>query len=310
MSNIFDCVIIGGGPAGLTAAIYLARFRRKTVVLDRGGSRAALIPKSHNYPGFPDGIGGKELLSRLLLQAERYGVEIRRGHVTGVHMSGRDWRVLGDGIDLLGRAVLFATGVDNRRPDLSDEVHEAALAAGKLRYCPICDGYEAGGPAADARIGVVGANSHGVAEALFLRHYTPQVTLFTLEVCELDVKDRDKLDRAGIVWDPRPVTRYDFSGDAVRLEFANDSHTVVDTFYPALGSQPNIELVKQLGITVDEENCVLTDKQQRLGLRGLYAAGDVVSALDQMSVAMGHAAIAATAMHNDLRERDDETSDF
>lgn len=309
MSNIFDCVIIGGGPAGLSAAIYLARFRRKTVVLDRGGSRAALIPKSHNYPGFPDGIGGKELLSRLLLQAESYGAEFRRGYVTGIQMIGRDWRVLGDGIDLVGRAVLFATGVDNLRPDLSDEVHEAALAAGKLRYCPICDGYEAGGPAADARIGVVGANSHGVAEALFLRHYTPQVTLFTLEDCELDAKDRDKLDRAGIAWDPRPVTRYDFSGDAVRLEFANDSYTMVDTFYPALGSQPNIELVKQLGIRVDEENCVLTDKQQRLGLRGLYAAGDVVSALDQMSVAMGHAAIAATAMHNDLRERDGETLD-
>lgn len=310
MSNIFDCVIIGGGPAGLTAAVYLARFRRKTVVLDRGGSRAALIPKSHNYPGFPDGIGGRELLSRLLLQAEGYGAEFRPGHVTGIQMTGRNWRVLGDGIELVGRTVLFATGVDNRRPDLSDEVHEAALAAGKLRYCPICDGYEAGGPAADARIGVVGANSHGVAEALFLRHYTPQVTLFTLEVCELDLKDRNKLDRAGIAWDPRPVTRYDFSGDAVRLEFANESYTVVDTFYPALGSQPNIELVKQLGIRVDEENCVLTDKEQRLGLRGLYAAGDVVSALDQMSVAMGHAAIAATAMHNDLRERDGETSDF
>lgn len=207
----------------------------------------------------------------------------------------------------MGRAVLFATGVDNRRPDLSNEVHEAALAAGKLRYCPICDGYEAGGPAADARIGVVGANNHGVAEALFLRHYTPCVTLFTMNVCELEVKDRDKLDRVGIAWDPRPLTRYDFSGAAVRLEFANDGYTVVDTVYPALGSQPNIELVKQLGIRVDEESCVLTDKRQRLGLRGLYAAGDVVSALDQMSVAMGHAAIAATAMHGDLRERDGET---
>jgi thioredoxin reductase (NADPH) len=308
MPNTIDCVIIGGGPAGLTAAIYLARFRRKTVVLDRGNSRAALIPESHNYPGFPDGIGGKELLSRLGLQAERHAAEIRRGHVTRIEMSGRDWRVLGDGIDLVARAVLLATGVNDRRPDLSDEIHEAALAAGKLRYCPICDGYEAAGPAADARIGVVGANSRGVAKALFLRHYSPRMTLFTLEVCELDVADRDKLDRAGIVWDPRPVTRYDFSGDAVRLEVADDGHAVVDTLYPALGSLPNIELVQQLGIRVDDENCVLVDKQQRLGLRGLYAAGDVVSALDQISVAMGHAAIAATAMHNDLRERDGETS--
>ncbi len=309
MSKLFDCVIIGGGPAGLSAAIYLARFRRKTVVLDSGGSRAALIPKSHNYPGFPDGIGGRELLSRLVQQAEGYGAEFRRGNVTRIEKADRDWRVVGDGIDLVGRTVLLATGVYNRRPDLSDEVHEAALAAGKLRYCPICDGYEAGGPAADARVGVLGARSHGVAEALFLRHYTPHVMLFTLEACELHEKDRDELGRAGIAWDPRPVTRYDFSGDAVRLEFADGSFAVVDTLYPALGSRPNIELAKQLGIRVDEENCVLTDKEQRLGLRGLYAAGDVVSALDQLSVAAGHAAIAATAMHNDLRERDGETSD-
>lgn len=309
MCNNFDCVIVGGGPAGLTAAVYLARFRRKTVVLDHGGSRAALIPTSHNYPGFPDGIGGKELLSRLAQQAENYGAEFRRGHAARIEKANRDWRVIGDGIDLVGRAVLLATGVCSRRPDLSDEAHDAALDAGKLRYCPICDGYEAGGPTADARIGVLGARSHGVAEAMFLRHYTPHVTLFTLEVCELHEKDRDELDRAEIAWDPRPVTRYDFSGDHVRLEFTDGSFATVDTLYPALGSKPNIELAQQLGIRVDEENCVLTDKNQRLGLRGLYAAGDVVSALDQLSVAAGHAAIAATAIHNDLRERDSETPD-
>lgn len=307
MRNIFDCIIVGGGPAGLTAAVYLARFHRQTLVLDRGGSRAALISKSRNYPGFPDGIGGRELLSRLLQQAEGYGAEFRRSNVRSIEREDPDWRVVGDGINLVGRAVLLATGVYNRRPDVSDEVHDAALAAGKLRYCPICDGYEAGGPAGKARIGVLGASSHGVAEALFLRRYTPHVLLFTLEACEMHEKDRDELDRAGIAWDPRPVTRYNFSGDAVRLEFADGSFAVVDTLYPALGSKPNIELAKQLGIRVDEENCVLTDKKQRLGLRGLYAAGDVVSALDQLSVAVGHAAIAATAMHNDLRKRDGET---
>lgn len=308
MGDVFDCIIVGGGPAGLTAAIYLGRFRRKTVVLDRGGSRAVLIPRSHNYPGFPEGIGGRELIFRLVEQAKGYGVTFSHGNVTGIEPADGDWRVLGERINLVGRTILLATGVYTRRPPVSDEVHDAALAAGRLRYCPICDGYEASGPTADAQIGVLGASRHGVAEALFLRHYTPHVRLFTLETLDLDAKDLYELDRAGIAWDPRPVIRYDFSGDCVKLEFVDGSIVGVDTLYPALGSRPNVELAEQLGIGRGHDTCLLTDNNQRLGPRGLYAAGDVVSALDQLSVAAGHGAIAATAMHNDLRGRDGEIS--
>ena len=81
MDERFDCAIVGGGPAGLTAAIYLARFRRKVVLYDRGGSRAALIPVSHNHAGFPDGIRGGELLERMGEQAAKYSAELRVGDV-------------------------------------------------------------------------------------------------------------------------------------------------------------------------------------------------------------------------------------
>ena len=306
--DIVDCAVVGGGPAGLTAAIYLARFRRKTVLFDRGGSRAALIPTSHNHAGFPEGINGRELLARMADQARRYGADIRTGCVVAIAKDGEGWRLRGEGIDLLARTVLFATGVDNRHPDFPQEVHQAALDTGKLRYCPICDGYEAG-EQGQGRIGVVGAQSHGVAEALFLKSYSANVSLFTREACELHEKDRAELERAGIAWDPRPVANYDFSGDAVRLCFEDGEAAEVDTLYPALGSEPNIELIDQLALRTDKEDCIEVDNHQRLGLRGLYAAGDVVAALDQISVAMGHAAIAATAMHNDLRERDGEAKE-
>ena len=92
------------------------------------------------------------------------------------------------------------------------------------------------------------------------------------------------------------------------LRFASGEPVEVDTVYPALGSKPNIELFKQLGLRTDEDSCIMTDPHQRLGLAGLYAAGDVVSGLDQISVAMGHAAIAATTLHNDLRELDGLTT--
>lgn len=307
MSERYDCLIIGGGPAGLTAAIYLARFRRKVVLYDRGGSRAALIPTSHNHAGFPDGIRGGELLDRMAEQAAKYGAELRVGDVSGVQPSGGDWKVVTPGGELEARTVLFATGVDNRRPEMDEATHRAALDAGKLRYCPICDGWEAGGEGFAGRIGVVGADGHGVAEALFLRTYSEQVTLFTLEEFELHEKDRANLAEHGVTWDPRPVTSYDFSGEGVRLSFADGDAAQVDTLYPALGSDPNVKLMDALGLRTDEDACVVIDRHQRLGLRGLYAAGDIVAGLDQISVAMGHAAIAATALHNDLRERDRET---
>ena len=307
MDDTFDCAIVGGGPAGLTAAIYLARFRRRVVVFDRGGSRAALIPTSHNHAGFPEGIAGTELLRRMGEQAAQYGADLRVGDVFEVAMTGDDWRLAGEGFELTARTVLFATGVDNCRPEMDDAVHRAALDAGKLRYCPICDGWEAGGPQFGARIGVVGAESHGVAEALFLRTYTPHVTLFTLAECELHEKDRKNLADHGVEWDPRPVVSYDFSGEGVRLSFGAGDVAQVDTLYPALGSDPNDALIQALGLRTDEDRCVMTGKHQQLGLKGLYAAGDLVSGLDQISVAMGHAAVAAVAIHNDLRTRDGAT---
>lgn len=300
MSETCDAAVIGAGPAGLTAAIYLARFRRRVIVIDRGGSRAKLIPTSHNHAGFPEGIHGEDLLARMRQQAEQYGAEIRSGDVTALEQGEDGWRLGGDGIALTARAVILATGVDNRGLDMEPAEHRAALEAGQLRYCPICDGFEA----SDKRIAVVGAETHGVAEALFLRTYSDRVALYTFTENELHEKDRANLAAAGVSWDPRPVVRYDFGGDAVALHFADGSSDRVDTLYPALGSEPNTELFARLGLRADPDGCAVTDGHQRLGLTGLYAAGDVVAGLDQISVAMGHAAIAATALHNDLRERD------
>ena len=298
-----DVAIIGGGPAGLTAAIYLARYRRKVIVFDRGGSRASMIPTSHNHAGYPKGIHGEDLLAAMRQQAQQFGAELRSGDIASIAADGQGWHLTGEGIDLTARTVLFATGTVNRYPDIPRAVHDAALAAGKLRYCPICDAFEA----TDQRIAVIGAESHGVAEALFLRTYSDRITLFTLIECELHEKDRADLAKAGVDWDPRPVASYDFSGDGVKLGFADGSHAEADTLYPALGSDPNDGLIKQLGLRTTADDTILTDAHQRLGLDGLYAAGDIVSGLDQISVAMGQAAVAATTLHNDLRAREGRT---
>lgn len=299
-----DCAIVGGGPAGLTAAIYLARFRRRVTLFDAGASRAALIPRTHNHAGFPEGIEGPVLLKRMRAQAKQYGATIERAEVGKVRRSADGFALEVDGGEHLARTVLFATGVVNLRPPIDEAAHAAALAAGRLRYCPVCDGYEV----IDRRIAVLGADSDGVAEALFLRGYSDDITLLTLVLCELHEGDRRDLADAGIDNVPTPVSAFAFDNDAVRVTLEGGRSLAFDTLYAALGSNTNTELIDAMGLMLDGDACVLTDKHQRLGMRGLYAAGDVVSGLDQISVAMGQAAVAATTIHNDLRALDDQTA--
>ncbi|HEY7899804.1 MAG TPA: NAD(P)/FAD-dependent oxidoreductase, partial [Caulobacteraceae bacterium] len=154
MSELLDCLIIGGGPAGLTAAIYVARFRLSVRVIDAGHSRAALIPCTRNQAGFPDGVSGRELIGLMQRQALKFGARVEPGEVRA--MSSRSDALLAETSagPVAARTVLLATGVTNRGPDMLAEVRAAALAAGRLRYCPVCDGFEV----IDQDVAVVGTS--------------------------------------------------------------------------------------------------------------------------------------------------------
>ncbi len=308
----YDCIIIGGGPAGLSAAIYLARFRRRVLVIDGGGGRMEMIPRSHNHPGYPDGIKGRDLLANMRAQAEKYGATLQHGWVSSTRRQGDFFTVTVDGAEdindsapLTARTLLLATGVINLRPDLDEAVHARALEHGLLRYCPICDGYEV----TDKRIGVIGSTDHGVAEALFLRQYSDAITLLALYSCDLDARDRATLEEAGIAWEATPIRTFDFDDSVARLTLEDARSLEFDSIYPALGSETRNELGKMLGVDLCDEACFKTDADQRTSIKGIYAAGDAVECLDQISVAMGHGAIAATAIHNDLRKADGHVAD-
>lgn len=298
-----EVLIVGGGPAGLTAAIYLARFHRRVVVIDDGHSRAKWIPRSHNHAGFPDGIGGAELLSRMREQATRYGTHFVEARVEAINAREGGFVAATAAAAIDCRAIVIATGVRNRRPALEEAVHSEALERCLLRYCPICDGYEA----TNMAVAVLGADEHGVAEALFLRSFSPRVTLLAQRSVELDAHTRQTLARADIAWEPSPVAHLDFSGPQVTTTLQDNSVLHFDTLYPALGSDPNHALVRGLGVELSEEGCIVVDRHQRTSMTGIYAIGDIVAALDQISVAMGHAAVAATSLHNDLRKADGQT---
>lgn len=294
-----DCIIVGAGPAGLTAAIYLARFHLSIRLFDCGSSRAASIPCTHNHAGYPDGIAGKDLLALMLAQAERYGARREAVAVTAVEPDGDDFRVRTDHGDWHARTVLLATGVVNHRPEIDDALHDAALARGLIRYCPICDGYEV----TDKRVGVIGTSDHGMREALFLRGYTRDVTLIAPGAGhELDESCIRALDEAGIVRVAGPCGAFAIESDRLALDTAG-GRMAFDSVYPALGSRIRSELAVAAGARATGEGCLEVDDHQRTSIPGLFAAGDVVKGLDQISHAMGEAGVAATTIRNLLAER-------
>lgn len=297
----FDCVIVGGGPAGLTAALYLARFRRKVLILDAEASRASWIPTSHNQAVFPSGISGSELLRRMREQVREHGVQTVSAKVDDLRASNAGFQITFGTQITSAKTVLLATGVVNHRPDMDEEFHRDAVARGLVRYCPVCDGFEAMHQA----IAVLGADGHGLAEALFLRTYSEDVTLLPARRTELDGAERRELVSAGIKIVDEPVTSFAIVGHKIVIKVdGSPVDYAFDTLYPALGSTANAELVRKIGGGFSELGCLLTDKHQMTTLDGIYAAGDVVEGLDQIAVASGQAAIAATAIHNRLREHE------
>lgn len=302
-ATTIDCAIIGGGPAGLTASIYLARYHRAVTVFDAGNSRASWIPCSRNHAGYIGGISGNDLLDNMREQAHEYGAMRVEARVTAVERDERGFVVCSAQGEQRARTILFATGVANVRPPIPDALHQPALDAGTLRYCPVCDGYEVTGK----DVAVLGADQHGVKEALFLRTYSDRVTLLTLLEADLDRSDAAALTGAGIAIEPTPVSAFDLTAPSAIVTLADGRVLVFDTLYPALGSNTNDELLVPFGLKQSDDKCVITDSHMRLGIQGLYAAGDIVRGLDQISVAMGHAAIAATTIHNDLRSVDGAT---
>lgn len=290
-----DCLIIGGGPAGLTAAIYLARYRRNVVVVDDGHSRAELIPESHNYPGFTGGISGSDLLRALRDQAERYGAVLRHGRISNLQTAADGFIAAAGSEQLSAAKVLLATGIVDESPELAGL--RDAIYDGALRFCPICDAYEV----IDQRVGVLGRTATVCKKALFLRTYSRRVTLLpTDDPSGMSEVIRKELQEAGITMPDQPVVDVGRTGERIEALLRDGTRCEFDVIYPVMGCEVRSGLATALGARANEIGCLHVDDCQCTSLPGLYAAGDVVSDLHQISVAIGHAAIAATKIHNSL----------
>lgn len=297
--KILDCLIIGGGPAGLTAAIYLARFRRSFLVVDSGASRAALIPISHNYPGYPKGIAGKKLLKCLQQQAEYYGTKIVSDIVTKLDCSSKNifHASITDGSLISSRTVLLATGTIDVDAPIPLPNIKRAIHNGLIRYCPVCDAYEV----INKEIAVIGSSEHAARQTLFLQKYSPRVTLLTLgTTCQFSTKLKKQLQQFNIKIITEPVKSIKFLSRRLVFKLTKNNSYNFDTAYLALGEILCSKLATELGAKQNTKGCLIVDAHQSTTIPGVYAAGDVVSGLSQICVATGQAAIAATAIHNRL----------
>lgn len=293
---VYDTLIIGGGPGGLTAAIYLRRFTRKIALFDRGHSRLSMIPVSHNYPGFPEGVRGTELLDNLRSQLARYDGEVTQAEILRLRVEDGTFVGEYDGGEVRALTVLMATGIVDKGLPVED--WREALSSGTVRLCPVCDGYDV----IDKRIAIITSESDPTGHAMFMRTFSTDVTLFDRQEGSILSDDEcQRLKAAGVLYVPSAVQNVTMS-DAMKpiLNTGDGKSYEFDVMYPMLGESARSELAAQLGAEIATCGEIVVDGFQATSVPGLYAIGDVVCGLNQISVAAGQAAVAATRIHNTL----------
>jgi thioredoxin reductase (NADPH) len=304
----YDAIIVGGGPAGLSAAIYLARARRSVALFEaRKPGRSDWSQLNQNYLGFPDGISIVDLCARGRAQAERFGVRMYDAAVETVERDTCGFKVTAAERTFQGRGLILATGVTDRWVQFPG--YEAYIGK-SMHWCITCDGYEMH----DQRVLVVGNDADTAELALQMLGYRPRsVTALTnSKGDELPLDHIETLRRHGIelVVDRIVKARATSPGrfEAVMLEGGGELQ--VDHLFSAQGSEPNSALARSLGVALTESGHIKVDAEAKTSVAGVYAAGDVTSLhAHQVLTAAHEGAAAATSLVYALYQQDLEAVD-
>lgn len=295
MKHIYDMIIIGGGPAGYTAALYAARAGLDTLLIERisAGGQMALTGDIDNYPGFPEGIDGFTLGMNMQQSAERFGAKTYYGEALEVELSGDIKTVKTESEELCSKTLVIATGANPRKLGLADE--EGLVGKG-VHYCAHCDGrfYK------DKTVLVVGGGNSAAADALYLSRLAKKVYL---------VHRRDKLKATKIYHEPlMKAENVEFLWDSAVLEFIKEDRITgvkvknlktediisidCDGVFISIGREPATEFLKDK-IDIDEYGYIIADESTKTNIGGVYAAGDVrAKALRQVVTAVADGAVA------------------
>ncbi len=305
MSEVYDVVIIGGGPAGLSAAIYTGRGRLNTLILEKGipGGQILLTDFVENYPGFPDGMVPFELMERFRVQAEKFGAKILQDEVERIEKKNGLWNVVAGQGEYKTRTVLVATGSAHRKLGLENE--SKYLGRG-ISYCATCDGAFF----KEKDLAVVGGGDWALTEALFLTKFCRSLKLIHRrdkfrgeKILQERIFENKKIT---VVWDSI-VTRISGSATLESLTLQNvktqeTSEIKVQGFFISVGLDPNSKFVEGL-LELNEWQEIIVQKNMATSQPGIFAAGDVCDACpEQMATAVGTAVAAAIGIEDLLRK--------
>lgn len=299
----YDVVVVGAGPAGLSAAIWLGRCRRRVLVCDDGQPRNRRSPGVHGFLG-NDGIDPYELRLRGATEAAAYGVELREVTVTGAELlAGGGYELtLAEGAPVRCRKLLLATGLVDRVPDLPG-VDE--LFGRSVFHCPYCDGWEV----RDTRLAAYGRGRRGAGLALTLTRWSDDVHLFTDGPSRLDRAAREQLAAQGVTLHVARVVRLE--GDDGRLRrvvLRGEIPIERDALFFGLGRAQRSDLPARLGCRFDANGAVLARRSQGVDRPDLYVAGDAVRDVNFAIVAAAEGARAAFSINNALTREDQALS--
>ena len=291
----YDVVVIGGGPAGLSAGLWLARYRRRAIVVDAGDPRNAETWAVHGYPGVDD-VAPYELRRRLREQAITAGSEIRAAMVEAVEGREDDFRVtLSDGVELRARRILLCTGLKDILPEIPgfDELYGKSIW-----HCPDCDGPGV----ADMRVGVLGWGRQIAAFCTYMLTWTDRLVLLTHgHPPELPDKSREALERFDIPVVTDVIDRLEGDAGCIQRVVFHDGGTLeLDAMFVHIASGPGSTLAADLGCEADEEGILEVDKNHLTTVPGVYAAGDIIPGSRLAIRAASEGVRAAVGIHKSL----------
>lgn len=293
---MYDVIVIGGGPAGLSAALMLGRCRRRVIVFDTKKPRNA---RSHGIHGYltRDGILPDDLLSIGRKELDQYKVELEFDEAVRAEWGGSAFEVkLASGKIVLSRKLLVATGVTDIIPPLHniDDFYGASVF-----HCPYCDGWEV----REQALAAYGKGSKGIKLALTLQTWSDDITLFTDGSGRLKRKDQQKLAKAKIkVRSSRIIGLHGENGRLSHIELADGQRVPCNAMFFSTGFEQHCSMVKELDCRMSKKGVVKTDKQQHTNIKGLYVAGDASVDMHMVAVAVAEGMKAAIAINKELQE--------
>lgn len=293
MKHTWDCVIVGAGPAGLSSAVYMGRFRRSTLVLDCGDGRWSYGQVNDNYLGFPGGVRARRLHALGQAQAERFGVSFRSCRVTRIRAAANGFLLDHEGGRAAARTVIWAAGVRDNWPDFPGA---RRLVGRRLFWCIVCDGWRT----RERAVLLMGGSEPAVGTALQFLTYTRRVVFLAGPDARLSARCRHKLEAAGIPLLRGAIRKVVLGADAapVRVVLEDRSELRPDYVFSLYGSQPRTELLRGLGVALAGNGHVRIDDKNRTSLPGFFAAGDVTDKHSHQVAAAVHEGAAAAMAAN------------